>query len=344
MTKAASFSAYVTLLTAAESALRSRYANVEDRLAVLRGIYYGTTWSLDYLVESKRSVLGAQIRNAGFVTYTGGHYPGDPHGLLSPAMIKDLQDSQSLKDRGRSLDVGHLLIGLETRTTAAMRTVDFPGQGGTGIEIVTWLGDLGGGAANLARRRATAPRTTVDWVFHNATSDYGVTDNLEGDAAGYLVASGGAPLNAPSLPTTVADAVKAYLIPATSPQWKTRAAVFATALGATISGARITNEAALIGTLSAKLSTFAIWYAATRWVPTRQLVGSAASEACKHMDGAAREVATVFVKTLGRAIASAPSAITAVGPYPAPTPAGVCTSTLLSAASLVPSWAAGSGD
>ncbi len=57
--------------------------------------------------------------------------------------------------------------------------------------LFTWLGDLGGGVASLARRRATNPKTSVQIIFK--TSDYGVMDNLEGDVGGYLVACGSKP-------------------------------------------------------------------------------------------------------------------------------------------------------
>src|SRR5690349_248481 len=79
MTKAVSFSAAVALLAKAEALLiKAGQSSAEERLKTLRGVYYGTTWSLDFDVESKRSMAGAIIRNAGFVTYTGGHAPADP--------------------------------------------------------------------------------------------------------------------------------------------------------------------------------------------------------------------------------------------------------------------------
>ncbi|MCU1556128.1 MAG: hypothetical protein JWN09_123 [Microbacteriaceae bacterium] len=335
MAKAASFAAYIALVAAAEKRLiAAGQRDPVQRLVTLRGVYYGTTWSLDYDKESKRSVPGATIRNFGFFTYLGGTMPADPRpALAGSTLLADLKLSQSMHDGLRSADVGHLLIGLESRTTTA-GTTHFPQEGGTGLEIVTWLGDLGGGAANLARRRATAPATTVEYVFHNASSDYGVTDNLEGDVAAYVTAS----RVAGDKPTfsTVADALRGYLLPATGALWKGRAAGFAAATGATLGpkGA-IANETAWISALTTKLYDFGIWYAATRWVHTGELTGSAASATCTHMHGAAEEVATVFVKTLGRAILRAPAAIDAVAPYPAPTPPGSCQSLLLQAAGLL---------
>ncbi|MBJ7331217.1 MAG: hypothetical protein JHC95_15075 [Solirubrobacteraceae bacterium] len=333
MAKTPDFTSFVALLAGAEAKLVAGGQGAPlERSRTLRGLYYGTTWSLDYEVESKRSVTGARIRNAGFITYTGGGVPADPRPLFARTnTVQDLKDSQSLKEPGRSVDVGHVLIGLETRGTFA-RTHVFP-EGGTGLEVVTWLGDLGGGTANLARRRAKAPSTSVEYVFHNATSDYGVSDNLEGDIAAYVVAAGATPGGPPVYGNGgVADAFKAYLLPATSKPWRDRSASFAGAIGATVGTAGITNKPALVSTLAKKLSDFGYWYAATRWVPTGELTGDLALKTCQHMDGAAREVATVFVDTLQTAIVNAPAAVEARGPYPKPSGLGSCGSTLLMAA------------
>lgn len=335
MAKAPTFAAYVALIAAAEKRLIAvGQKDPVQRLVTLRGVYYGTTWSLDYDKESKRSVPGATIRNFGFFTYLGGNLPADPRpALAGSTLLNDLKSSQSMHDGPRSADVGHLLIGLESRTTTA-GTTHFPQEGGTGLEIVTWLGDLGGGAANLARRRATAPSTSVEYVFHNSSSDYGVSDNLEGDVAAYVTAS----KVAGDKPTfsTVADALRGYLLPSTGASWKGRASAFAEATGATRGPkGTISNETAWIAGLTTKLYDFGIWYAATRWVHTGELTGSAASATCTHMRGAAAEVATVFVKTLSRAILHAPSAIDAAAPYPGPTPPGPCQSMLLQAAGLL---------
>src|SRR5262245_35328289 len=105
MAKAANFADVVALLSKAESLLiKAGQSDVEERLKTLRGVYYGTTWSLDYDVESKRSVPGALIRNAGFVTYTGGHTPADPRPAFSgTTVLRDLKASQSVKDGARSV-------------------------------------------------------------------------------------------------------------------------------------------------------------------------------------------------------------------------------------------------
>lgn len=342
MAKATTFAGVVDLIRKAEALLEKKAGQTDpvDRAITLRGIYYGTLWSLDYKVESKRSVPGANIRNLGFITYTGGNMPVDPRpALTGTTLFDDLQASQSIHDRGAGIDVGHVMIGIETRNSLILRNVPFPGQGGTGIEIVTWLGDLGGGAASLARKRITAARTSVEVIFNNTTSDYGVMDNLEGDAGGYLVACGSTPGGATiyGAGKGVADVLADYLPLTSATQWATRASRFATALGATVGAMGITNVPALTTSIADKLYDFAVWYAATRWIPSGELLGPAATTACTHMRGAADEVATVLVSTLSKAILRPGSSIHASAPYPKPTAAGVCKSTLLQGASVNPS-------
>src|SRR5579864_7720678 len=114
MAPATTFRGLVDLLRKAEDALirKAGQNDPADRACTLRGIYYGTLWSLDYQVESKRSEAGAVIRNLGFLTYTGGNVPADPRPALGSALFSDLQHSQSIHDGGRSIDIGHALIGL----------------------------------------------------------------------------------------------------------------------------------------------------------------------------------------------------------------------------------------
>lgn len=341
MARATTLAAIVDLIGKAEDALikNARQTDPLDRACTLRGVYYGTPWSVDYAVESARSVAGARIRNLGFLSYTGGNIPADPRpAFVGTSLFADLQASQSIHDArlGVGIDVGHLLIGLETRSSATMRTTELAGQGGTGLEIVTWLGDLGGGAASLAMHRATIPSTSVEGIFNNTTSDYGVTENLEGDVAGYLVAAGTAPGGGPLYTSGkgVSDAMADYLPIASSAQWVTRAARFATALGATTSAKGITNKADVVDRLTQKLYDFAVWYAVTRWIPSGELLGKTAVAACSHMRGAAREVATVFVSTVSATISSPRSAMKSAPPYPAATAAGTCDSKLMNAASV----------
>ena len=325
MGRARNFAEYVDKIRDAERILIAAGQNIEERVTTIRGLYYGTLWSLDFRVEA------SHVRNTGFFTYTSA-LPIDPRPLLSASQIRDLQDSQSMRDGPRSADVGHIIIGLETRFRL-VRTFRFPRQGGTGLEITTWIGDLGGGAARLALHRVRRPTFSVRNIFHNRSSDFGVTDNLEGDIGAYLVASGGTAGGRATFAAggTLADALQDYFS-TTGTLWPARAAGFATALGATISGTTITNATTMTSNLADKLEEFACWYAATRYLPNGQITAANANGACSHLRGASEEVASVLVSILSHAIANPADRIQARPPYPAPTPAGAsCSCSLLAA-------------
>lgn len=341
MSTSLSFARTVDLVRQAELALikTAGMTDPDDRACTLRGIYYGAPWSLDFKVESKRSVVGGWVRNLGFLAYTAGHWPADPRPALGKDLFNQLQSNQIVGGDGQAVDLGHILIGLDTRSSSIMRSVVVKGQGGTGLEIVTWLGDLGGGAASLARRRATKPAASVKAVFVNAASDYGAADNLEGDVGGFLVASGSTPGGAPVWDggKGVADVLADYFPIGSAQLWNARAQRFAIALGANVSKSGITNMASFTQTLAAKIYDFGVSYAATRWIPSGEVSGKAADAMCRHLTGAATEVATVFVNLLARGIKS-PSTGFHPSSYPHPSPAATtCNSTLLSAASTDPS-------
>lgn len=228
-TRARSFSAYIDLVREAETKLiAAGYTSVEDRIHVLRGIYYGTTWSADYAVEH------SLVRNIGFQVYTASTTPDDPRPILDCGLFDALRNSQDLIDGRRRVDAGHLMIGLDARRSVSARTSTFPTQGGTGLDISTWLGDLGGGAGMLAFRRVIAPATSAMTVFRG--TDFGGPINLEGDVAGFVAAR-----DTTATPTgpvgltftgtaTIADALAAYLLPtstgSTSTEWNNRCRTF----------------------------------------------------------------------------------------------------------------------
>lgn len=331
MARATTISGFINLVRDAEYALIrvAGQTDLMDRVTTLRGIYYGMEWSLDYKVEK------SMIRNLGFLTYTGGSIPADPRPALGQQLFSDLQASQNIYDRGWQIDMGHVLIGLDTRASTIMRTVPIPGQGGTGLEIVTWLGDLGGGAANVAFKRTKKPKTSVQIVFDNRTSDYGVSENLEGDIGGYSVACGMIPGDMPLYDRGqfLADLLKTYFPVNNKEQWLTRAARFAISIGATVSPIGITNAASLISKLSEKIYDFAVWYTLTRYITSGQLKNKEVIIAGQHMRGAANEVATVFVQALSDAIFYQGNPVVA-RKYPPPSQPGQCESSLLRAAAI----------
>lgn len=331
MAAARSFPALIALLQRAETALvRAGQTDPAERVTTLRGLFYGTDWSTDSRVEH-----ASVLRTIGFFVYTGLTLPADPRPALGASLFADLQASQSIADRGRVVDIGHALIGMDARLRVTSRTIPIPSQGGTGLQIVTWLGDLGGGAAHLAFLRATNPRQSVASVFVNRASDYGTVDNLEGDVAGHLIAcddSPGGPLVFPP-GTGIADAVATYLPGTTSVAWTTRAARFAATIGLTAQSGRLVVSSGALTAVAQQIWDFAVFYLTTRYIAAGQLRGPQISIACKHLRGASTEVATVFLRTLATAVASpSVSGVRASAPWPAATPPGQCESSILAAA------------
>lgn len=247
---------------------------------------------------------------------------------------------------GRQVDFGHLIIGLDARFDSAFSgNISFPYKlpigsydiplGGTGPELVTWLGDLGGGAASLAIRRASTPSANASTVFTG--SDYGGSINLEGDVAAAVVATAStSTLTMPDLKPgkRLSDALADFLVPgAAGTAWHDRASTFLSMNGGTFdaSGA-LTNRAALIDAFAPKIQTFACSYLASR-VNDKHITLATAKSAGTHVIGASREIAAAFVDALEDSRKSG-SKIEAKR-FPAATPAGsqACT-VLLNAAAL----------
>lgn len=328
---ARSFRDLVTLLRAAEARLDAcGHPSIEEHIHILRGIYYGTTWSADYAVEA------SPVRNLGFQVYTGSSTPADPRACLDCGLFDALRNSQDISDAGRRLDVGHTLIGLDARRTAIARGVRIPSQGATGLAISTWVGDLGGGAGMLALSRATNPRRGAVDFFRG--TDFGGSINLEGDVAGYVVASGpggpagDAPTFAPG--TNVADALEAYLATGSrTTGWNVRARAFLEAMGGIVDASNhLTNRAAVIAGLSGQIEGFACWYLVNRLRQQGTLTSARLRAAAAHIHGASGEMAEVFTDALEYAASHPGSAIAARGSGPAPsaptTASGLCQTTL----------------
>jgi hypothetical protein len=311
--KATSFQDLINLVRAAETALSAAgITTPKDQIHAIRGIYYGTLWSLDYSVEK------SPTRNEGFQRFTrpsqdpAKSVPPDIRTALDCGLFDALRDSQDLVDpSGRQVDFGHLIIGLDARADPAFASnVKYPVKalvtsididlGGTGTELVTWLGDLGGGAASLASKRVAVPATSASTVFTG--SDYGGSINLEGDVAGSVVATGGtSAVTQPNIPAgkRLSDVLQDYLSPAApSAGWKDRATSFLTMNGGTFdaSGA-LTNRAALIAKFAPKIQDFACNYLASR-VKDKHITLAVAKAAADHVIPASQEVAAAFVDAL----------------------------------------------
>lgn len=325
MARARSFTALVALLRRAERALAGAgITDAKQRLQALRGLFYGTPWSVDFRAER------SQIRNLGFTIFTGFGMPPDPRKALGTRLTADLQASQDVRDRGgRLIDVGHTMIGMESRTSAAARNLTIPTQGGTGLEIVTWLGDLGGGAANLAWRRAaggSVARRSVSHVFNSNGSDYGASINLEGDVAGYLVGTRvGSGLVEPLIggPTGIADAFENYLPSGrgSSARYDARARDFLGIMGARFNGGAMTNRADVVSEIAEKIADFSQAYMLQRYIVGQGRSRSRVETACTHVIGASGEIAEVFVSALEAVADGSSDFLRGRRPWPSPSPA-----------------------
>ena len=319
---AKSFKALIDLVRAAEAKLAAAgVTSVDAQIKSLRSIYYGQTYSLDYKVEASK------VRNLGFETYTHSltSGPKDPTSILDCGLFAALQNSQDVSDGARTLDFGHLLIALDARESVLDR-IPFP-SGGTGTEVVTWLGDLGGGAGSLAVARATAPTANVSSRFTG--TDYGAASNLEGDVAGFLVgtASGATSVTAPSIAAGnhVSDALQDYLSPGVpGTAWKTRARNFLTLYGGTFdpSGA-LTNAADLTTRFAGKIQTFACQYLISRAADGR-ITPSQLQAATDNVIPCAEEMAETFVATLSDCAVKGGSLKATRFPSPKPAKPGAC--------------------
>jgi hypothetical protein len=312
-TPARSFAALVELIALAEDRLNGAGYDTAKVVHILRGIFYGTEWSVDNKGESK-------MRNLAFRLYTAQLAPDDPRPLIGSSLFLALRASAEVKDpKGHYVDFGHLIIGLDSRNWASRR-INIPTQGGTGHAITTWLGDLGGGAGMLAINRGLDGRVTKRALSHFKGGSYGTAINLEGDIAGVV----GVELTPGQ---KLADALKAYLIPPkedTQSRWNRRAQLMLESLGGTVKNGVLDNEIELIAKTGRQIEDFACWYAATRLKGNGQkLTANVCRNVGYHIAGAANEMATIFIVTLVWALADPKRDIDAqrTGYDPDPTPA-----------------------
>lgn len=305
------------------------YRDPEEHTAIIRGIYYGTEWSADYQHEH------SPVRNQAFQLYTGTLVaPPDPRPILICNLFEALRAGKDVTNPDRRhLDVGHMYIGLHARQSVVARNATIPTQGGTGLEISTWLGDLGGGCGMLAANRHTAPGTSASTKFRGGS--FGDSRNLEGDLAGFLVASPPgstspvAPLYDPlALATGLARALNDYLSPSSpSSAWQTRARSFLAMYGVTLP-LTPDSRSALVARFAGKIEDFGVWYIVNRLRQTNRLTSATLRGCAVHIHGAAGEIAEMFVNALVYADAHPEQPLRARPPWPTPSPPGAPNSSL----------------
>jgi hypothetical protein len=300
---------FIKLIREAETKLvGAGVTSIDERIQILSGIYYGTDWSLDYETEQK------EVRNQAFQIYTARATAGkDPRPILGTSLANALKHSQDVRHPTLgTVDIGHMIIGLNARASVAPRKLNIPTQGATGLEITTWVGDLGGAAAQLARLRVKAPSAAAKRFFSPAAgTDYGSDSNLEGDIAAYVAGATSGATSVPELTVPagggIADALTAYFGNAGATGG--RAKEFLEMLGGTFSGPTLTNQSAIESVMAGKFRDFGRWYGGQRFgvteLPTIE----------PFLADAGRDVATEFMSWLLRrgAGASAPAGGGAAG-------------------------------
>jgi hypothetical protein len=348
-TQATSFQQIIDLVRAAESKLTAAgISTPKDQIHALRGIYYGTTWSLDYTGTPGHPGEQSAVRNEGFQRFTRPSQdptktiPVNVQSILDCGLFEALKASQDMVDPdGRHVDFGHLIIGMDARFDPMLASnVQYPAlggitidMGGTGTELVTWLGDLGGGAASLAIKRVTTPATNASASF--VGSDYGGSINLEGDIAASVAAT-----NSPTAVTAptfaagkkLSDALQDYMSPgAASSAWKARAHTFLAMQGGAFDpSGNLTNRAALITMFSGKIQTFACNYLASR-VKDSHISANTGKAAADNVIPASEEVAETFVDALDDSQKTGNKVEAKRFPSPKPAKPGACGKQIMAA-------------
>lgn len=316
------FTGFIDLLAQAEDALSlSGITDLYERIDIIRGIYYGTEWSVDFSVEASDG------RNLAFNTYCkDADEPLDPRPIIGEQIYTELFNCAEVSDGNRSIDFGHLVIGLDARA-ANGSNVSYPGFGGTGPDIVTWLGDLGAGAGTIALRRTNNPNLRAITIY-NGQSSFGSSTNLEGDIAAFVLGWNDSPPPLSIFPSFTSDQTlevifEEYVLDINS-QWMDRARQFLIILGGEFNSSGVLiNENELIENLTSQMETFGESYLVFRLLDNGIFDLDRMIEASTHLHGAANEVAQILITTLMNEAANPDNKIKATGTGPAPTVPGV---------------------
>lgn len=320
---AKNFKELVELVKQAEEVLiLNGYDEMGDRIHILRGIYYGTKWSLDYNVEK------STMRNIAFnIPYTTTTTPPDAREKLK--CLKDCKADifnslyksyEVFETPYKAVDFGHLIIGLEARRSIVAKSVHVPSQGGTGLEICTWVGDLGGGVGKLSVDRIKKSKVRAKTLFPVSGHSYGTMVNLEGDVASYVV---GMDENNPSKIdnptdnfTTIHEALKDYF----DCKWDSRTLYFLKMLGGKFDGSNnLTNRIKVEEKISDHLDEFSSWYIGLRMKDKDSGGLEEFNNAAGHFEPLSQEVASIFVDGLLHVISKPKDMITArTNPDPKP--------------------------
>jgi hypothetical protein len=264
--KATNFKTLLVLVKQAEEMLiLNGQKDMGTRINTIRGIYYGSMWSMDYKSEQSTN------RNSAFTVYTGCGVTHDAREVLKCVKVcksnlfESLIASPEVFDNAyKAVDFGHLMIGLDSRRSWNSINVKIPTQGGTGLELNTWVGDLGGGTGTLSRQRISNPKKRAKTIFMDKHS-YGSMVNLEGDIAAYVVGMNekkpGNIVDSTDNFKSIHEALQDYF----DKKWNKRAFYFMAMLGVNISENVISyNIDELTQNCAEKFNDFARWYLGNR--------------------------------------------------------------------------------
>ncbi len=273
------------------------------RINTIRGIYYGTMWSMDYSSEASTN------RNTAFTVYTGGGVEYDAREVLKCSkdckakLFNSLISSPEVFDsQYKAVDFGHLIIGLDSRRSWSSRNAKIPTQGGTGLELNTWVGDLGGGTGTLSKQRITNPKKRAKTMFMDKHS-YGSMVNLEGDIAAYVV---GMNEKKPSKIVdstdnfrTIHEALQDYF----EKKWERRTFYFMAMLGVDVSDNKLTyDKDKLIEKCAEQFNDFARWYLGNRMKDKSSGGLEDFVKAGNHFKPVSEEIASIFIEALRHVI------------------------------------------
>jgi len=299
--KANNFNELIALVKASEDMLiQNKMTNIEDRINCIRGIYYGTTWSLDYQQEK------SEWRNRGFRIFTTFGVRNDARKLLKCSdnckahLFEALYESPEVIDSKKKVtDFGHLMIGLDARRSLVARYLNLP-FGGSGLENVTWIGDLGGGAGMLAYKRVANPQLRAKKLVFDSDHDYGCSINIEGDISGYVVGVDEEDWDSISDPT---DYIEDYIYKGLEKyfddkkDWIKRVNYFIAMIGGVIEDGQLKNREDLLDDLVDSIEGFAQFYIIIR-AKDKSMDELSLLKSFGYIKSCAEEVAKIFLDGL----------------------------------------------
>ena len=102
-----------TVRQAEDSLIKHGHPSMKDRIQILRGMYYGTPWSMDALQPS-----ASLVRDFMFDRYLCSLEPIKPDKIFGTILFNKLLNSPEVLDGDKGVDWGHIIIGLESRLSA----------------------------------------------------------------------------------------------------------------------------------------------------------------------------------------------------------------------------------